>query len=65
MRNKTTLPKSKVKPMLDALEGRNVHLETVDGDTYNGMLQVRPDGIIVGNHPFAIEVTNVRNVREV
>jgi len=56
--------KSNVKSLLRSLEGRNVHLENLDGDTYNGMLQVVVDGVMVGNHPFAIEIDNVKNVRE-
>jgi hypothetical protein len=65
MKNKTTVPKSKVRSTLSALSGRNVHLETKGGDIYHGMLLVLPDGVSVGTNPLVIDIADVRNVREV
>jgi len=62
---KKSLPRSNVESLLRSLDGRNVHLENLDGDTYNGMLQVVVDGVMVGNHPFAIDPDNVKSVREI
>jgi len=62
---KKSLPRNNVKSLLRSLDGRNVHLENLDGDTYNGMLQVVVDGVMVGNHPFAIDLDNVKSVREI
>ncbi len=56
--------KLNVKSLLRSLGGRNVHLENLDGDTYNGMLQVVVNGVMVGNHPFPIDLGNVKSVRE-
>jgi hypothetical protein len=56
--------KANVKELLRSLEGRNVHLENLDGDAYNGLLEIRPDGLTVGTNPFAIDFDNVKSVRE-
>lgn len=68
-RSTRTLTRGKAKQnvleTLRSLDGRNVHLENLDGDTYNGLLEVVVDGVMVGTHPFAISLDNVKSVREI
>jgi len=58
----------KKKDILDTatnLNGKNVHVETTDGRSFTGHLNLAGEALILTRHEYLVNVNEVSSIREV